>query len=87
MMQAMVNIDNITLSSKKCVTVLYNTGSAPQVHQYVVDGDDAEYILLAQAIDRFCQIQKQQAAIEQAKAQLEQQQAKEREEIPIDDNA
>ncbi|WKW87294.1 hypothetical protein SEA_CHARGERPOWER_79 [Mycobacterium phage Chargerpower] len=51
-MRAMLTIENVMLEPKVRVT-LVNPGSDDPVEAYSIDTEDAEYQLLAQAIDRF----------------------------------
>ena len=66
-MRFMMTIDHMTLSSKMEVnTVDYEDGrlEKARVDQFIVERSDAEYQLLAQAIDRFATVMRNRSVIE-----------------------
>ena len=64
-MRAQVTIEHVTLSARMAVTVLDFAPEGTTVDRYVIDRDDAEYQLLAQAIDRFVRVQSLKATDKQ----------------------
>ena len=55
-MRAQVTIDHVPLSDRMRVTVIDNGTDGYTIDDYTVDRDDAEWKLLAQAIDRFAAV-------------------------------
>lgn len=72
MMRAMLNIDSVTLSSTMVVTFVDGTPATAEdvlAEQFVIDREDAEYRLLAQAIDRFVAVQRNVKSLNAQEAQ------------------
>lgn len=67
-MRGQVTIDHVPLSSRMRVVFVENSIDGLTAEQFVIDSNDAEYQLLAQAIDRFVAVQRVNASRQEVDA-------------------